>query len=521
MKRLALILAAGLVLFSCGKEQIIPTPPEPLGPQEVDPVQPEPQPGDKSGTRLVNFHILLDGQEYYAVDTEGTELSIFVPVDADLTKLTARFSHNAASVTVNGVEQVSGETVNDFHGFKKGVEYVLESESGKREKYTVRVLNTQLPVVSVRTDTPRTIDSKVTWREARIRIRETDGKLYDYGATGIRGRGNWTWEKYPKKPYALKLESRQELLGMPAHRRWVLLALYRGFIGNAMAFEATRRAPTMPWAPRGQFVELVLNGKFQGLYYLCEQIKIDENRVNITKLNTEDVEYPAVSGGYLLEYDELYDEEHKFRSKGFNLPVQLKSPSDTVPEAQFNYIRDYINEMEAEIKKIGKSGDSRYADYLDRDNFAEYWMVLETIGNYEAFKPRSVKMYKGRDGVDSPVGTVCKLKAGPLWDQELFEVNQSFNSKDMYYYKYLFRDPEFVTAVKERWEVYKSNILGNDQYAPFLDYLSEMAEQIRVSANRDIRFWGNNYFTLSGEVSVVKSGFRSKINWMDQQIKGF
>ena len=85
----------------------------------------------------------------------------------------------------------------------------------------------------------------------------------------------------------------------------------------------------------------------------------------------------------------------------------------------------------------------------------------------------------------------------------------------------MFRDPEFVTAVKERWEVYKSNILCNDQYAPFLDYLSEMAKQIRVSANRDIRFWGNNYFTLSGEVSVVKSGFSSKIKWMDQQIKGF
>lgn len=76
--------------------------------------------------------------------------------------------------------------------------------------------------------------------------------------------------------------------------------------------------------------------------------------------------------------------------------------------------------------------ESHYADYLDRDNFAEYWMVLETIGNYEAYKPRSVKLYKGRDGVDSPEGTVCKLKAGPLWDQELFEVNQEFNSKDMY-----------------------------------------------------------------------------------------
>jgi hypothetical protein len=514
-------LAAGLlVCFSCGKQEIVPPPQEPQGPQEVDPVQPEPKPGDRSGTALVNFRILLGGQEYYAVDTEGTDLSIFVPIDTDLTKLTARFSHNAASVTVNGVEQVSGETVNDFNSYKKGVVYVLESDSGETEKYTVRVLNTQLPVVSVRTDTPETINSKVTWRDARIRIRETDGKLYDYGATGIRGRGNWTWEKYPKKPYALKLQSRQELLGMPAHRRWVLLALYRGFIGNAMAFEATRRAPTMPWAPRGEYVELVLNGKFQGLYYLCEQIKIDENRVPITKLEKEDLTYPAVSGGYLLEYDELYDEEYKFWSQSFHLPVQLKSPSDSVPDAQFNYIRDYINEMEAEIKKIGKE-ESHYADYLDRDNFAEYWMVLETIGNYEAFKPRSVKLYKGRDGVDSPEGTVCKLKAGPLWDQELFEVNQEFNSKDMYYYKYLFKDPVFVAAVKERWVIYKSNILGNDQYAPYLDYLNGIVDRIRVSANRDIRFWGNQYFTLSGETAVVKAGFRSKINWMDTQIQGF
>ena len=507
------------LLFACGKQEIVP--PSPLGPQEVDPRQPEPDAGDQSGTDLVNFRILADGKEYYAVDTEGTDLSVFVPVGTNLSKLVACFSDNAASVTVNGVEQVSGETANDFRSYKKGVEYLLKSDSGSKAKYTIRVLDTQLPVVSVRTDTPGKINSKVNWRDARIRIRNTDGKMLDLGVTGIRGRGNWTWDKYPKKPYALKLQQRQEVLGMPAHRRWILLALYRGFIGNAMAFEATRRAPTMPWAPRGQFVELVLNGKFQGLYYLCEQIKIDENRINITKLEQEDATYPAVSGGYLLEYDELYDEQYKFKSRSFNLPVQLKSPDDSIPDAQFNYIKDYINQMEAEIKKIGTKEESHYADFLDRDNFAEYWMVLETIGNYEAFKPRSVKMYKGRDGVDSPAGTVCKLKAGPLWDQELFEVNLRFNSKEMYYYKYLFQDPDFVAAVKERWEIYKSNILGNDQYAPYLDYLNDMVSLIKVSANRDIDYWDNNYFTLGGEVSVVKRGFLSKINWMDARIQAF
>lgn len=507
-----------LLLFSCGKEVIAP----PIqGPQEVDPRQPEPEPDDHSGTDLVNFRILADGREYYAIDASGTDLSVFVPVGTDLSALVACFSDNAASVTVNGVAQESGVTANDFRNYKKGLEYLLESASGTRKRYTVRVLNTQLPVVAVRTDTPSKITSKINWRDARIRVLGTDGRLLDLGATGIRGRGNWTWEKYPKKPYALKLAQRQEVLGMPAHNRWVLLALYRGFIGNAMAFEATRRAPTMPWAPRGCFVEFVLNGKFQGLYYLCEHIKIDPNRVNIAKLEKTDVTYPAVSGGYLLEYDELYDEQYKFRSKGFSLPVQLKAPNDSVPDAQFNYIRDFINEMEAEIKKIGKEEGSRYADYLDRDNFAEYWMVLETIGNYEAFKPRSVKLYKGRDGVDSPQGTVCKLKAGPLWDQELFLVNHEFNSRDMYYYRNLFKDPAFVAAVKERWEIYKSNLLGNDQFVPYLDYLNEMAALIKVSANRDINYWDNYYFTLSGEVGTVRNGFRSKIDWMDARIREF
>jgi hypothetical protein len=477
-------------------------------------------PEETYGTSLTDFRVLVDGKEYQPIDTTGSQITVFVPGGTDVRHITAMFQDDAFSVTVKGTKQVSGETVNDFTDYKKGVVYRLESGDGKSKNYTVRVLATKLPVVSVVTSTPGTIKDKVNWRDATIRIGNTDGTFTELGKTGIRGRGNWTWDKYPKKPYALKLDSKKAVLGMPAHKRWVLLALYRGFIGNALMFEATRRAPALDWAPRGCFVELVLNGKFMGMYYLCEHIKIDKNRVNISKLETTDVNYPEVSGGYLLEYDELYDEDYKFMSSGFNLPVQLKSPDDDVPDQQFGYIRDFINDMEAEILKIGSGEESHYRDYMDIDTFAEYWMVLETVGNYEAYKPRSVKMYKGRDGVDSPAGTVSKLKAGPLWDQELFQVEKRFNSKDMYYYKYLFKDPVFVETVKSRWPAYRDNILGNDTYNSFVNYLNDMVTLIRESANRDTNLWSNEYFTLSGEVSPVKSKFVSKINWMDSQISG-
>lgn len=480
-----------------------------------------PRPKQTSGTDLYNFRVLVEGKEYSAIDTTGGNITVFVPSGTELRNLVAKFDDNALSVTVGDVPQVSGETENNFTSYKNGQKYHLESDDGKTKDYTVRVIATKLPVVAIRTDEPGKIRDKVTWRSSKMRIGNPDGTFTEVGGTGIRGRGNWTWDKYPKKPYALKLDGKKELLGMPAHKRWVLLALYRGFIGNPLMFEATRRAPALGWAPRGCFVELVLNGQFMGLYYLCEQIKIDKNRVDIASLYVMDLTYPAVSGGYLLEYDELYDEDYKFKSARFGLPVQLKSPDENVPDQQFDYIKGFINDMEEEIRKIGSAQESRYADYLDINSFAEYWMVLETVGNYEAYKPRSVKMYKGRDGVDSPKGTVAKLKAGPLWDQELFEVKKKFNSRDMYYYKYLFRDPAFVAAVKSRWPAYRDNILGKGDSVGLVGYLNEMVEQIRESANRDIALWSNKYFTLNGEVGPVRSDFVSKINWMDQQIAKF
>ena len=473
---------------------------------------------DESGCDLLAYSIVIDGNEYFPTGAYGTDISVFVPAEANMKKLVAKFRHNAKSIAIDGVEQESEVSVNDFSDYKKGVYYKLTSSEGKTRTYSVRVLNTKLAVLAVTTENAVKINSREIWRPSTIVVREKDGKLVDLGGANIKGRGNWTWEKYPKKPYNFKLDFAQPVLGMPAHRRWCLLACYQGFIGNALAFEVTRRAPTIPWAPRGEFVELVLNGRFQGLYYLCEHIKIDENRVPITKLKKTDIEYPAVSGGYLLEFDQLYDEPYKFYSLRFNMPVQLKSPSDSVPDEQFNYIKDFINDMETEIRKIGTSSESHYADYLDVDNFAEYWMALETVNNYEAYKPRSVKFYKGRDGVDSPAGTVCKLKAGPLWDQEWFLVDKQFNSKNMYYYKYLFKDPVFVQTVKTRWPAFKSNILGNDKYPSLIDYMNSFVKEISISANRDIDYWNDPNFTLSGEVNRVRNGFVSKINWMDSQI---
>ncbi len=266
-------------------------------------------------------------------------------------------------------------------------------------------------------------------------------------ASQFKGRGNQTW-LYPKKPYSIKLEKKTSLLGMPKHKRWVLLNLWRGAIGHDLMFECLRRADAIEYTPRGKFVEVVQNNQYLGLYYLCEQIKVDKDRVNIKELSPEDIDYPDVSGGYLLEYDTTFDEDYKFKSSLFQLPVNLRSPNDNVPQQQVGYIVNFVREMETEFLKIGTENESEYDKYIDIDNWVDYLLLLGVVANYEAYGPRSMYMYKDRD----KNGNVSKMKMGPMWNQEIFYV-QAYWSWQMNlegnYFGYLHKDTTFLDVMKQ------------------------------------------------------------------------
>ena len=184
-----------------------------------------------------------------------------------------------------------------------------------------------LPKVHINTPGGVEITSKEIWTKGcEITIVDENGDVSLDATTSLRGRGNSTW-LYPKKPYAIKLDSKATVLGMPKHKRWVLLANWmdRTLMRNAVSFEMARQI--MDWAPRGKFVELFLNGEYQGNYYLCEQIKIDKNRVNIKEFDDDATD--GESGGYLLEFDTNYKGEiNYFMTSSYEYPVTIKDPDE-------------------------------------------------------------------------------------------------------------------------------------------------------------------------------------------------
>ena len=369
-----------------------------------------------------------------------------------------------------------------------------------------------LPVVWINTPDQASINSKEVWLEnTSIKIVLPDGTIDYEGTTdNIRGRGNSTWG-YPKKPYALKLDSKSSLLGMPKHKRWVLLANWmdRTLLRNDVTFELSRRVE-MDYTVRGQYVEVILNGEHKGNYYLCEQIKIDKNRVNITEMESTDVAGDAITGGYLIELDTHYDEVNKFTTPWKKLPVMIKEPDeDVINEQQLEYITNYFTEIEDILYGEAVGNIDEYIHY---ESFAKTWIINELTGSDEPNHPKSFYLTKDRNDL---------LKAGPVWDFDwgTYRPNVYISSARAVYYDKLFQNSEFVAVVKECWSNYKET-LGNME-----DYVNNQAALITYSEAVNYDMWpidwdvnGDETMTHQEAVKRLIEAYKQKYQYLDGKI---
>ena len=155
------------------------------------------------------------------------------------------------------------------------------------------------------------------------------------------------------------------------------------------------------WNPSGQYVELVYNGVHVGTYYLCEQIKIDGNRLDINDpYDAED----AYSGnpadyGYLLECDDAYDETWKFTTANY-IPFLFK---DDANDDMLNYATTFVRGIE---DKLYAGNYTEAYKSMDLTSMVDFLLIQELMMNSEMKHPKSCYTYIN-DG---------KFYAGPIWD---------------------------------------------------------------------------------------------------------
>lgn len=375
----------------------------------------------------------------------------------------------------------------------------------------------ELPKVFITTPDETNIVSKEEWvKDGNIVILDEYGNVAIDMQADFKGRGNSTW-LLPKKPYAIKLESKAEVLSMPEHKRWVLLAnwLDRTLLRNDIAFEIARIC--LPFTPRGVFVELYLNNEHRGNYYLCEQIKIDKNRLNIDKID-ETTPEEEMTGGYLIEFDTYSEQEiNYFYTKHRNLPVTIKEPDEDIvissEHPAFVYIQNYINNVE---EKFVSGNYEEIEKLIDVESYADWWIVYNLTGNMEAGHPKSCYMYKKRNG---------KLYAGPAWNFDcatFLPGRKGGLLKSTLWYCYLFEHKEFKAIVKKRWKELRPDL----ERIP--SYIDNKAEYIKSSNEENFAMWPithdvNKDTTLPFEEAVerLKAAYIERITELEKEISNY
>jgi spore coat protein CotH len=402
----------------------------------------------------------------------------------------------------------------------KAEKFVKEIVLGAiRGRVNLNTLNTGLPIIKINTKNNQPVRSKENYVNAGIEVIDPANSGNNLSTVvKIRGRGNTTWT-HIKKPYRLKFSEKQAMFGFTEAKSWVLLANYQDptLIMNAVTFELGRRFG-LPYTNHAVHVDLILNGVYEGNYVLTEQIQTGEGRVDIDKDN-----------GFLIELDNNYDEEPKFKTALLELPAMIKSPEDLSDASGYDFARDTVSIFEAALfdESFPESG---YRDLIDMDTLADFILINEIVKNIELQFPRSVYMYK-----DAKNGS--KIMMGPLWDFDYgfdFFDNGYFgddyfnNAGGMYintiyrdgigrkFFNRFFEDPVFRSKYKERWNERYADIISMDTF------IDKMADLLSASQKADAAVWHwwrkRNY---RQEIEDMKTWWRKRTAYLNEEINKF
>lgn len=389
--------------------------------------------------------------------------------------------------------------------------------------------------IDITTDGGAAVDSKEEYRPCSIKI---DGNDFfsDLQARGkIRGRGNSTWHWYPKKPYRIKLDESQPVLGMKKNRDWVLLADYRDVthmmnnVGFTLAHELG-----IPSTNHSRYATVTLNGEYLGLYMVTEQVEEGGHRV---KLDSNE--------GLLLALDindgpgdEPYA-TNNFWSEGFAMAVAVKYPRDATAEqrdrakAEFAVLEEAIDNLDWE----------KIQSLLDVESMINYILVQEIICNVEVDNNPSM-----RSGYIHRYDDSSKWVMGPLWDcdggfdynwddmydswglghtyfedyRDLIFGSDPFNHRGAYgstasdFFCRLFGIPEFVEMLQQKWD----SVIGT-MPETLENHLADTEEVIGDAAQDDMDLWGITNYTHSREFLNLINWLSNRFRYLDKVIKNY
>lgn len=368
------------------------------------------------------------------------------------------------------------------------------------------------------------------------------------GMIGIEYRGAYS-QSLPQKPFLFKTyngafgnDTNVSLLGMPKENEWILQATYndKTFLRNVATFDMARIGGE--YATRTQHCEVVLNGEYIGIYFLCEKIKVDNQRVIMNKMTANDVAAPNITGGYIFKHD--------YNAPGWTsqwtspncvsqlLRYQYYYPSaNNIVAQQKNYIKSYIDSFETALLGPNFANPNNgFRKYIDEKSFIDYMLINEVAYNTDGFK-KSMYFSKDRN---------AKVKAGPIWDFDWALKYMPWNpgnlagfmyltdpcSQDVpiiFWFKRMMEDPNFANSVQCRYKTLRAYAIDTTRLFSYIDSMANYLNQAQVRHFTRWNILGINVgtpenspipTTYAGEITRFKKFYKDRLLWLDNNLPG-
>ena len=365
---------------------------------------------------------------------------------------------------------------------------------------------TDVPTVYIETENSQNITSKEDYLKCTFTMVDGTDTLR-LENTQIRGRGNSSWWNSEKKPYRVKFDKKQRLLGedFANAKNWTLLANHgdKTMIRNALTYQLGRFIG-MKFCPAAKFVDLYLNGKYRGTYQISDQVQVHKKRVEVDEDN-----------GWLLEVvNEYSKEEPLITSTRYSIMYNIKNPDDDLLTVDKRIaIGQWITAFEAAVASNDYQDPMKgYRAYIDETDFINWYVGAELTGNIDALY--SIYMYKEADEQ--------KMHFGPLWDLDLGYDNSSeksllhnmeaflglWNRPFEKILQRLWQDPWFAKACNDRL----NQLVDAGLQAHLISAIDSLRGAIWQTQGQNFKVWPINQQVYSWEKHSYHNNYDGYIN---------
>ena len=406
-----------------------------------------------------------NGDVFHSFKSEDGTHVLFLPADfntADLTvtcisdvkiKTASCGTMNPGSGTIRG--NLKGRSVSVT--FADGSEASLLAESSSLPSMAITLYDSTLDDVHEDKDAKHTV--------ALTTVYDPKNADHDLAVSGgeFKGRGNSSWVYYDKKGYQLKLSEETSVLGMPAAKKWTLLAGASDstLVRTKLALDAAASLPFL-FTPKAEYADLWINGDYRGLYLITEKAEIGSDRLALTS-----------GHGVLAEFDNAFysGEDYWFEDDSEQF-FSLKDAQGDDPEADFKVFEDKVNAL---IRALRADNWTSVSGLIDEESFACALLVNEYFANRES---ATTSFYWYMDGES---GDLC---AGPVWD---FDTCMAVEDVPTAYY--VFQNPYYLQLIDfDEFEDILQRVYA--EYGPALKNAAaaQKALQLEIASSAAVNF---------------------------------